>query len=396
MIFLLFLRLCAAVIIFLIILIIQVGLIVLAVYFKYSCDDHDDQNDTVYHNTMLAFFWIFILLALAWLIFILAMCNRIRLAVALIQVTAKYLNNTWSIIFVPFLFFAIMILWITYWISLSIFLYATGELGKSKVIASFEWTSNIRYAWWFHLFSLFYITAIISAYSQFVYSSSACIWYFTSEKGTEEHYIRKSFKRGIRYHFGSLAFGSLIIALCRFIMVWFEYIKKRVEKTSEKVTESKCFKCIISCFQCCVGCIGKIMEYINKHAYIQIALKGDSFCTAAWEGFALIVRNLGRFSTLAMIGSLFTTIGTIFISVCSAVIGYFVITEAPVFADKLNSCVLPVVVFLIIGFIMGLVTMSIFGISGDALMHAFLLDEELNKGQAKAFPELQKFMKDER
>ena len=396
MVFLLFLRLCAGFIVFLIILIIQVGLIVLAVYFKYSSDDHDDQNDTIYHNTMLALFWIFILLALAWLIFIIAMCNRIRLAVALIQVTAKYLNNTWSIIFIPFLFFAIMILWIAYWISLSIFLYATGELGKSKVIASFEWTSNIRYAWWFHLFSLFYITAIISAYSQFVYSSSACIWYFTSEKGTEDHYIRKSFKRGIRYHFGSLAFGSFIIALCRFIMVWFEYIKKRVEKTSEKVSESKCFKCIMSCLQCCVGCIGKIMEFINKHAYIQIALKGDSFCTAAWEGFALIVRNLGRFSTLAMIGSLFTTIGTIFISVCSAIIGYFLITEVPYFADELNSCVLPVVVFLIIGFIMGLVTMSIFGISGDALMHAFLLDEELNKGQAKAFPELQKFMKDER
>ena len=152
----------------------------------------------------------------------------------------------------------------------------------------------------------------------------------------------------------------------------------------------------MSCLQCCVGCIGKIMEYINKHAYIQIALKGDSFCTAAWEGFALIVRNLGRFSTLAMIGSLFTTIGTIFISVCTAIIGYFLITRVPYFSEELNSCVLPVVVFFLIGLIMGLVTMSIFGISGDALMHSFLLDEELNKGQAKSFPDLQKFMSDER
>ena len=398
MLFLLFLRFCAGFIVFFIILLIQVGLIVLAVYFKFSSDDHDEQDDSVYHGTMLALFWIFIVLAFAWLIFIIVMCNRIRLAVALIQVTAKYINNTWSIIFIPFLFFFVVILWIVYWICLSIFLYATGDFDSesSKVIASFKWDSQIRYSWWFHLFSLFYMTAIISAYSQFVYSSSACIWYFTSEKGTEDHYIRKSFKRGIRYHFGSLAFGSFIIALCRLIMVWFEYIKKRVESLGTKTSESKCFKCIISCLQCCVGCVGKIMEYINKHAYIQIALKGDSFCTAAWEGFALIVRNLGRFSTLAMIGSLFTTIGTIFISVASAVIGYFLITEVPYFADELNSCVLPVVVFLMIGLILGLVTMSIFGISGDALMHAFLLDEELNKGQAKAFPELQKFMSDER
>jgi len=285
-----------------------------------------------------------------------------------------------------------------YWIALSIFLYATGEFDKegSKVIANFEWDAKIRYSWWFHLFALFYMTAVISAYSSFVYSSSACIWYFTSEKGIEAHPIRSSFKRGIRYHFGSLSFGALIIAIVRLIMVWLEVVKKRVESTSTNKTQSKCFKCIISCLQCCVGCCGKCMEYVNRHAFIQIALKGDSFCTAAWEGFGLIVRNLGRFTVLTAIGTIFTVIGTIFISVVSGVIGYFLITKVSYFSDELNSCVLPVVVFIIIGLILGLVTMSIFGTSGDALMHSFLLDEELNKGQAKAFPELQKFMNDER
>jgi len=397
MLFLLFLRICAGVMVFLIIIIIEAGLIVLAVYFKITANDHEDQEDTVYYTAMSALFWVFLILAIAWLIFIIAMCNKIRLAVALIQVTAKYLNSTCCIIFVPFLFFLIIIIWMAYWIILSIFIYATGEFSeKSKVIASFEWDASIRYSWWFHLLALFYVTALISAYAQFVYSSSACIWYFTSEKGTEDNVIKKSFKRGIRYHFGSLAFGALIVAIVRFIMVCLESIKKRIESTAGKSSESKCFRCIISCLQCCIGCIGKYMEFINKHAYIQIALKGDSFCTAAWEGFALIVRNLGRFTALAAIGSLFTTIGTIFISVSSGIIGYFLITEVPYFNEKLNSCILPVVVFLIIGLVMGLVTMSIFGISGDALMHSFLLDEELNKGQAKAFPDLQKFMSDER
>jgi hypothetical protein len=397
MLFLVFLRLCAGVMVFLIIIIIEGGLIVLAVYFKITANDHEDQEDSVYETAMNALFWVFLILAIAWIIFIIAMCNKIRLAVALIQVTAKYLNSTCCIIFVPFLFFLIIIIWMAYWIILSIFIYATGEFSQnSKVIASFDWDASIRYSWWFHLCSLFYVTAIISAYAQFVYSSSACIWYFTSEKGTEDSIIKKSFKRGIRYHFGSLAFGALIIAIVRFIMVWLESVKKRVESTAGKTSESKCFRCIISCLQCCIGCIGKYMEFINKHAFIQIALKGDSFCTAAWEGFALIVRNLGRFTTLAAIGSLFTTIGTIFISVSSAIIGYFLITEVSYFSDQLNSCILPVTVFLIIGLVMGLVTMSIFGISGDALMHSFLLDEELNKGQAKAFPDLQKFMSDER
>ena len=398
MLYLVILRLCAGFLVFLVIMIILAGLLILAAYFKITSKDHEEHDDNIYYNTYNALFWVFLVLSIIWVIFILAMCNRIRLAVALVQITAKYINNVCCIVIIPFLFFIIVIIWIAYWICLSIFLYATGNFNKegSKVIANFDWTAEIKYSWWFHLFALFYMTAIISAYASFVYASSACIWYFTSEKGIEAHPILKSFKRGIRYHFGSLAFGSLIIAIVRLIMVWLEVIKRRIESTSTNKTQSKCFKCIISCLQCCVGCCGKIMEFVNKHAYIQIALKGDNFCTSAWEGFALIVRNLGRFSTLTAIGGIFTIIGTIFISVVSTIIGYFVITKVSYFSDELNSCVLPVVVFLIIGLILGLVTMSIFGTSGDALMHSFLLDEELNKGQAKAFPELQKFMSDER
>ena len=161
-------------------------------------------------------------------------------------------------------------------------------------------------------------------------------------------------------------------------------------------TQGKCIKCVFCCIECCLACCNKIMEFVNKHAYIQIALKGDSFCTAAWEGFGLIIRNLGRFTALAAVSTVFTFIGTIFITVGSCIIGYFLITNVEYFSKDLNSCVLPVVAFGLIGLVMGIVTMSIFSVSGDALIHSFLLDEELNKGQPKAFPELQKFMSDER
>ncbi len=396
MFYFLFLRCCAGFITFFLILIVEAGLVILAVYFKLLAND-EEQQEAEGDTTNNAFFWVFTALAAAWLIFILIMCNRIRLAVALTQVTSKYINKTCCIVFVPFLFFAILIIWLAYWIILLVFLYTSGKFDKnsSKIFASFEMDEKLEYGFWFHIVMLFYITAIISAYSQFVYASSACIWYFNFEKGTENHPIAKSFYRGFRYHFGSLVFGATIIAIIRFIMFFIEVIKKKLEKSVGK-NQSKCFKCIFCCIQCCLGCCNKIMEFINKHAYIQIALKGDNFCTAAFEGFGLIIRNLGRFSMLALIGGMFSLIGTLFITVGSCIIGYFLITRVHYFSDELNSCVLPVVAFGIVGFVMGRVTMSIFSVSGDALIHSFLLDEELNKGQPKAFPELQKFMNDER
>ena len=396
MFYFLFLRCCAGFITFLIIMLVQAGLIVLAVYFNILSRKEEEkaaESDT----TDYAFFWVFTALAAAWLLFILIMCNRIRLAIAITEVTSKYINKTCCIVFVPFLFFVVLVIWLAYWIVMLVFLYTAGEFDRDsiKIFASFKMDEKLEYGFWFHIVMLFYITAIIEAYSQFVYASSACIWYFTFEKGTENHPIAKSFYRGFRYHFGSIVFGATIIAIIRFLMFFVEYVKRQMEKTTGK-TKGKCFKCIFCCIECCLACCNKIMEFINKHAYIQIALKGDSFCTAAWEGFGLIIRNLGRFTVLAVIGTVFTLIGTLFITVGSCIIGYFLITKVDYFSKDLNSCVLPEVAFGLIGFVMGRVSMSIFSVSSDALIHSFLLDEELNKGQPKAFPDLQKFMSEER
>lgn len=50
-----------------------------------------------------------------------------------------------------------------------------------------------------------------------------------------------------------------------------------------------------------------------------------------------------------------------------------------------------------IGFIIGGISMSVFGMSGDALMHSFLLDEELNDRNPQNSPdELQSFINEER
>ena len=398
MLFMLLLKLIGGFIIFIFFILIVVGLIILAVYFKINSVNYIEQGDLVYKAAMEAFFWICLVITIIFILFFLLMCNRIRLSIAMINVTSQYINKTLFIILTPFLFFIIEFLWIIYWIFLSVFIYSTGDFdqNESKVIASFKWNAGIKFSWWYHLFALLYITSIISSFSQFIYSSTACIWYFYHEKGIEESPIRKSFYRAFRYHFGSIAFGSIIVPIIKFIMFFFDYFKKRVESTPIRKDQSKCFRYILCCLQCCFGCLGRFTEFINEHAYTQISIKGDGFWTSAWEGYALIVRNLGRFSALSFIGSMFTFISSFFIGIVSSVIGYFIITKIHIFSESLNSCILPVIIFFIIGCFLGTISMSIFGISGDALIYCFLLEEELNFGQAKAFPELQKFMRDER
>jgi ketosteroid isomerase-like protein len=241
MIFLLFLRCCAGVIVFIILIGIFIGLVIVAVLMRFKMNDYKDEGDETKEILFCVLFWVCVVLALIWLLFVIIMCNRIRLSIALIQIASKYINSNCSILWIPFLFFIITIVWIAYWIILSVYLYSSGKFNKEKshIFASFDSEYNFRYLWWYHLFALFYIDAFISAFSQFIYASSASIWYFNNDKGTEGHFILKSFKWAFRYHFGSIAFGSLIIAIVRFLMLIFEVFKKKWKNHSvQKILEN--------------------------------------------------------------------------------------------------------------------------------------------------------------
>lgn len=101
-------------------------------------------------------------------------------------------------------------------------------------------------------------------------ASSACIWYFNQgqEGANSNGIVSKSFYRAFRYHLGSLAFGSLIIAIIQFIMAILEYIKQKMDTAGS--SKAKIYQCMLSCCQCILGCIAKCMEFINRHAYIQV------------------------------------------------------------------------------------------------------------------------------
>lgn len=134
--------------------------------------------------------------------------------------------------------------------------------------------STTRYAWWYHLFALLWTTAFIEALCSFIYSSTACIWYF-EQGGTGKSVnapVCRSWYRAFRYHLGSLAFGSLILAIIRFIMVIVAYIRYQVENGGgpKENTVSKCFKCLLDCILCYLACVEKCMEFINRHAWIMV------------------------------------------------------------------------------------------------------------------------------
>ena len=130
---------------------------------------------------------------------------------------------------------------------------------------------------------------------------------------------------------------------------------------------------------CCVDCIERFIKYLNKNAYIQVALHSTSFCVSAKEAFFLILRNAGRFLTLGSIGHIFQLLGKGIISISSTYFGYLIITHPSKWENQIHSPVFPTIVFLLISFLIAEVFMSVYGMACDTILHCFLVDEEICK-----------------
>ena len=62
-------------------------------------------------------------------------------------------------------------------------------------------------------------------------------------------------------------------------------------------------RCIICCFKCCLWCLEKFIKFLNRNAYIMIAIYGKNFCVSAKNAFMLLMRNVLRSDRHAPVGS---------------------------------------------------------------------------------------------
>ncbi len=77
-----------------------------------------------------------------------------------------------------------------------------------------------------------------------------------------------------------------------------------------------------------MACVERIVQFINKNAYIQIALRGKNFCMAAKDGFELVWSNPLRYAVVSGIGEIIMFLGKILIAFSVTAIMYCYLTYA--------------------------------------------------------------------
>lgn len=88
---------------------------------------------------------------------------------------------------------------------------------------------------------------------------------------------------------GTVAFGSLILAICSFIRAMIEFAEQKLKKY-----DNACTKAIFCCLKCFFWCLHKFLCFVNRNAYIMCAVHGKNFCSSAKSAFELLMRNVIR------------------------------------------------------------------------------------------------------
>ena len=120
---------------------------------------------------------------------------------------------------------------------------------------------------------------------------------------------------------GTVAFGSLIIAILRMIRVILEKVEAKLSQYHQdnKIVKAAMFAC-----KCCFWCLEKFMKFLNRNAYIMCAVSGKNFCSSAKDAFFLLLRNVARLAVLTGVVSFLMFLSKIVVVGLCAALSYLV------------------------------------------------------------------------
>ncbi|XP_036426523.1 choline transporter-like protein 2 [Colossoma macropomum] len=371
-------------------------------------------------QTWLAFTIILGIVELVILLILIFLRKRIVIAIALIKEASRALTHMMSSLFYPLLTFALLSLVIAYWAVTSAFLSTSNQpIYKVSNTTDCEYSgqtcdpqnfnsSNISaqcpdaeclFAFYggetflhkylivfqfYNLFMLFWCVNFVTALGQMTLAGAftSYYWAFNKPDDIPAFPIFSSLGRALRYHTGSLAFGSLILSIIQVIRVILEYLEKKL-----KIANNKAARFILRCLKCCFWCLEKCVKFLNRNAYIMIAIYGKNFCTSAKNAFFLLMRNIVRVFVLDKVTDFLLFLGKLLIVGIVGVCSFFffsgkikVVEEA---APSLNYYWVPIVTVMFGTYIIAHGFFSVYGMCVDTLFLCFLEDLERNDGSAE-------------
>ncbi|XP_056426515.1 choline transporter-like protein 2 isoform X3 [Hyla sarda] len=368
-------------------------------------------------QTWLAFMIILCIMEVVIILLLIFLRKRIMIAIALIKESSRAVGHVMCSLVFPLFTFLLVCLCIAYWAITAVFLSTSNDAiykvfnetqcdyaGKTCDPETFN-TTNIsricpdatcqfafyggetyyhKYLIVFQIYNAFmflWLANFVIALGQVTLAGAFASYYWAFKKPEDmpAFPIFSSFGRALRYHTGSLAFGSLILAIVQLIRIMLEYLDHKL-----KGADNKCARFLLCCLKCCFWCLEKFIKFLNRNAYIMIAIYGTNFCTSARNAFFLLMRNIIRVAVLDKVTDFLLFLGKLLVVGCVGILAFFFFTHRIQIiqdtAPALNYYWVPILTVVIGSYLIAHGFFSVYGMCVDTLFLCFCEDLERNDG----------------
>ncbi|KAJ3272222.1 hypothetical protein HDV01_005876 [Terramyces sp. JEL0728] len=333
-------------------------------------------------QTVANVFYVMCAIAGLLLLITLALIKRIVIAIRVIKQASKAMSSMPTIIIFPLFIWILMIANLVYFIYIMLYIITpSGQVTPSIELFSLVWTdSNIsQYELGYHIFGFLWTLFFFSGINQVTIAGAIATWYWTMDKKKSLKLpVLRSLGRTLLYHLGSIAVGSLLIAIVEFIRILLYEVQRRIKKT-----QNQFLIYLVACLQCCMKVVSMLVKFINRNAYIYLAITGKAFFKSAGEATALIVKNALRTVAVDFVSDFVLFISKLFVTGIAAFLAYLYLTywsSALPNASSINYPFVTVVFVGIAAFIVGTAFFSIYDMAINTIFLSFLMDIDKNDG----------------
>ncbi|KAI5302718.1 putative choline transporter, neither null mutation nor overexpression affects choline transport [Ascosphaera pollenicola] len=144
-------------------------------------------------------------------------------------------------------------------------------------------------------------------------------WYFFAGKpsGFPAHATRGALRRATTYSFGSVSFGSLVLALINMLRQLCSIAQDSAKENDNII--AYIFACILGCI---VSMLQAMVEFFNRYAYAHIALYGKSYLNAASDTQRMLNdRGFDAVANDCLVGPVIS-MGAIFVAYICTLLSY--------------------------------------------------------------------------
>jgi hypothetical protein len=177
------------------------------------------------------------------------------------------------------------------------------------------------------IFGWLWLHEFITALGQYAVSHAVVIRQLNADESCRSFPLMTGVLNGIAYHTGTIAFGSFIIGVLRFLTGVCSGIAKQAKRPDGSTNPAVRIACC--CCAACLKCLTDVMQSVNEMAYVQCAINGTGYVGSCKHVAVMLIKHADIFVMVHGITKAIRCLGILSVSgLCT--FGYYFVTSQDV------------------------------------------------------------------